>query len=449
MNAMSTTYSYLQFVSYASIRNWSVHFLKGNDFGYSDRYPFVRIGSFLKRNKSEVVIEDDVEYKQVTVRTNNGGVCLRVTKKGKDIGTKKQMVVRKGQYIVSKIDARNGAFGIIPEELDGAIVTNDFPVFDVDNKVVNTNFLLLITTTKQFVAFAQSCSSGTTNRRRIDIDKFLEQNIPMPSLEEQEKLVDAYNAIMSKSDIKEQKAEQIDDNIQSFIFSQLGLIKSEKIRRDSLMSFIHFKDTLNRWDTYAIKEQYKSKWPVQEMGGLINSISTGTTPPTSHKEYFGGEIPFFTPADVSGEMYLKESERHLSQKSIDDGKARTYRKGTILFVGIGSTVGKVGIVEIPLCSSNQQITGFTVNQERVIPEYVYCFLHYNKDVSTAEQAKTTLPIVNQTKIAKIPIPVPPKEIQEEIVAYTKEKREQMSNLRAEAQRLMQQALEEFEKELFK
>ena len=449
MSTMGTTYSYLQFVSYANIQNWSVHFLKGNDFGYSDRYPLVRIGSFLKRNKAEVIVEDDMEYKQVTVRTNNGGVCLRGVKKGKDIGTKKQMVVHTGQYIVSKIDARNGAFGIIPEELDGAIVTNDFPVFDVDNAVVNTEFLLLITTTKQFVAFAQSCSSGTTNRRRIDIDKFLEQKIPMASLEEQERLVDAYNVLMSKSDIKEQEAEQIDESIQSFIISQLGLVKRKKTHRNSLMGFIHFKDTLNRWDTYAIKEQYKSTWLVQEMDRLINSISTGTTPPTTHKEYFGGEIPFFTPADVSGEMYLKESERHLSQKSIDDGKARTYKQGTILFVGIGSTVGKVGIVEMPLCSSNQQITGITVNQEYVIPEYVYCFLHYNKDVSTAEQAKTTLPIVNQTKIGKIPIPVPPKEIQEEIVAYTKEKHQQMSILRAEAQRLRQQALEEFEKELFK
>lgn len=286
-------------------------------------------------------------------------------------------------------------------------------------------------------------------RQSLSFKNLRALKVPIPSLEEQERLVNAYNVIISKSERIIQEAEQLDESILFFIISTLGLAKRDKGQQPSLMGFIHFKDTLTRWDTYAIKEPYKSKWPIQKMGSLITSISTGATPPTSHKEYFDGEIPFFTPADVSGEMFLKESERHLSQKSIDDGKARTYSKGTILFVGIGSTVGKVGIVDLPLVSSNQQITGFTVNQDYVSPEYVYCFLHYNKDVSTAEQAKTTLPIVNQAKIAKIPIPIPPKEIQEEIIAYTKEKREQLSNLRAEAQRLKQQALQDFEKELFK
>jgi len=420
-----------------------------HDFGYSDKYPLVPIGLFLKRNKAEVVVENDVEYKRVTVRTNNGGVCLRDKKKGRDIGTKKQNLVRKGQYIVSKIDARNGAFGIITDELDGAVVTNDFPVFDVDETIINPSFLLLITTTKRFISFAQSCSSGTTNRRRIDINKFLEQEIPLPSLEEQNKLVADYNNIILESKSLIQKIEQEEEAIKEQLYSILGLIKNYGNNPSQRLRFIHYKDTLTRWDVYAIKEQYKSKWPIQELGQLITNISTGTTPPTNQKEYFGGDICFYTPADISGEMYLQDSERYLSPKAIDENKARTYGKGTILFVGIGSTVGKVGIVEKNLVSSNQQITGFTVNEQQVIPEYVYCFLHYNKDISTSEQAKTTLPIVNQTKIAKIPIPVPPKEVQEAIVAYTKEKRKEVEQLRLRASELRKQAISEFEKALFK
>ena len=63
------------------------------------------------------------------------------------------------KFIFSKIDARNGAFGIIPEELDGAIVTNDFPVFDIDETIINPTFLLLVTTTKAFVKFVQSLNT--------------------------------------------------------------------------------------------------------------------------------------------------------------------------------------------------------------------------------------------------------------------------------------------------
>lgn len=114
-------------------------------------------------------------------------------KKGSEIGTKRQTVVHAGQFIVSKIDARNGAFGVIPDDLEGAIVTNDFPVFDVDSSKILPQFMVLISTTPQFVEFARKCSSGTTNRKRIDIDAFLQQVIPLPSLDEQKAILKAYN----------------------------------------------------------------------------------------------------------------------------------------------------------------------------------------------------------------------------------------------------------------
>lgn len=153
----------------------------------------VKIGSFLKRNTDRIEVQDDVLYKRITVKINNGGVYLRDEVKGISIGTKRQTVVKSGQFIVSKIDARNGAFGIIPEELDGAIVTQDFPVFDVDNSKVLTQFLVLVSTTPTFIEFAKSCSSGTTNRKRMDVEEFLEQFIPLPSLHEQKKILDSYN----------------------------------------------------------------------------------------------------------------------------------------------------------------------------------------------------------------------------------------------------------------
>lgn len=44
---------------------------------------------------------------------------------------------------MSKIDARNGAMGLIPAELNGAIVTNDFPTYDVDFNTILPQFLLI------------------------------------------------------------------------------------------------------------------------------------------------------------------------------------------------------------------------------------------------------------------------------------------------------------------
>ena len=211
-------YQFMRFVSYRSLQNWSVQYTRSEGFGYNDKYPMIRIGSFLRRSRTVTEIADAEDYKQVTVRTNNGGVCLRGTKKGKYIGTKRQTRVHQGQYIISKIDARNGAFGIIPKELDGAIVTNDFPVFDVDNTVIMTDFLLLVTTTKQFLNFAQSCSSGTTNRRRIDIDKFLEQKIPMPDIEEQKRLLNIYYKNLQRIEDAEIEIDRLKEKNRFHIF---------------------------------------------------------------------------------------------------------------------------------------------------------------------------------------------------------------------------------------
>ena len=74
----------------------------------------VKIGDFLKRSKIPVDIEDNQYYKRVTIRTKHQGVSLRDEIIGKKIGTKKQFILKKGQFVLSKIDARYGAFGIAP-----------------------------------------------------------------------------------------------------------------------------------------------------------------------------------------------------------------------------------------------------------------------------------------------------------------------------------------------
>ena len=89
------------------------------------------IGDFLKRIKRPVIMNPDKDYKLVTIKMKHKGVVLRGMKKGADIKSN-MYEVKHGDFILSGIDARNGAFGIVPKELDGAIVTNDFWYFEID-----------------------------------------------------------------------------------------------------------------------------------------------------------------------------------------------------------------------------------------------------------------------------------------------------------------------------
>ncbi len=412
-------YKYLHLANYKDIPNWSVQYADEEDLGFTRKYPMARIGSFLVKSKDIIEVEDDVEYKQVTIKINNGGVVPRNNGEailGSKIGTKRQHVVHAGQFIMSKIDARNGAYGIVPAELEGAIVTNDFPVFDVDTSKIIPQFLVLVSTTEKFIEFARKCSSGTTNRKRIDIEAFLNQQIPLPSIEEQKLILDDYNRHIESAIRKQYKIKSLAVDSQQLICNILGIKQKVSQESESLLQFIHLTDTNSRWDALADTYAIESKYQIYNLGKFIIHISTGTTPPTSHPEYFDGGVKFFTPADLGNNKYLEHSSRTISNVAVENKKARIYHKGDILIVGIGSTVGKVGIVKDEIVSSNQQITGFTIDSSKINPEYVYYYLLYNRDITTADQSKTTLPIVNQDKICKIPIVVPPDEIQDEIVA---------------------------------
>jgi type I restriction enzyme S subunit len=152
-----------------------------------------RIHDILTRHKTPVSVEDDVTYKQVTIRTNYNGVVLRGTQSGATIGTKNQWRVSAGQFILSRIDARNGAFGIIPEELEGAIVTNDFLAFDINEDEVEREFFNVFLQSPVFLEACIRASRGNTNRKRVDEAFFLNYEVNLPPLEEQHDLIKRIN----------------------------------------------------------------------------------------------------------------------------------------------------------------------------------------------------------------------------------------------------------------
>lgn len=149
----------------------------------------IKIGDFLTRVKEVVELVDENDYKRVTIRSKGGGVFLRDVVPGSEIGTKRQFIVSTGQFLLSKIDARNGAFGIVPEELQGAIITGNFWTYDVDETIVDVEWLHHFVTTDDFIDICAKSSSGTTNRRYLNEEKFLDFELDLPDLKEQQHLV--------------------------------------------------------------------------------------------------------------------------------------------------------------------------------------------------------------------------------------------------------------------
>jgi len=184
-----------------------------------DNYDNIAIGSILKPKKTPIKILPDKTYKQITVKMNGKGAVLRKEIKGSAVKTKSQFLATTGDFIMSKIDARNGAFGIVPSELENAIVTQDFPLFTVDTSVMLPEFLNVVIQSPQFIKICQTTSIGTSNRRRIKIDKFLKSRIPLPNIEEQRLFLEKIKLLNSKIEELEDEAalcrEKVNQEIES------------------------------------------------------------------------------------------------------------------------------------------------------------------------------------------------------------------------------------------
>ena len=90
-------------------------------------------------------------------------------------------------------------------------------------------------------------------------------------------------------------------------------------------------------------------------------------------------------------------------------------KGSILLVGIGATLGKVAVAEVP-CSSNQQINAITLSNDHD-PYFLAVFLQAFRSEVRVFASGNTLPILNQDKTKSIIVTHPPLDEQKETYKY--------------------------------
>lgn len=187
-------------------------------------WPLVPLGELLTKNERTVSLVPAEKYREVTIRLWGKGVILRRIVAGAEIAAERRFCVSADQFIVSRIDARNGAMGIVPPDLDNAVVTNDFPSFDANPAKLLPAFLGWLSRTQGFVDLCRAASEGTTNRVRLKEDRFLRMSIPLPSLEEQRRIVSRVGRLAGKINDVRQSQREIDDQARALLQSEFSQI---------------------------------------------------------------------------------------------------------------------------------------------------------------------------------------------------------------------------------
>ncbi len=188
------------------------------------KWPKVPLGDVVRKSTDWVPIDQAKAYREVTVRLWGKGVALRKFIAGVEIAAASRLQVHAGEFIISRIDARNGASGIITDELEGAVVSNDFPVFTTDATRLMPAFLGWYSKTTDFVDLCAAASEGTTNRVRLKEDRFLIQPIPLPPLPVQQRLVEYLDDLSAKIDEANSKTTDIERDFDALLLSAFHAI---------------------------------------------------------------------------------------------------------------------------------------------------------------------------------------------------------------------------------
>jgi len=155
----------------------------------------------------------DQSYRLVTVRRSRGGVDERSVLLGSEIKTPTQFYVKSGDFLISKRQIVHGACGIVPPELDGAIVSNEYAVLNTTDDL-DPRFLRYLSETAYFQQTCFHSSVGVhVEKMLFRLDKWLKWPINLPPLDEQQRIV----RLLDTATEQEAAAHK-----------QLGLLKEEK-----------------------------------------------------------------------------------------------------------------------------------------------------------------------------------------------------------------------------
>ncbi|AQG81208.1 restriction endonuclease subunit S [Spirosoma montaniterrae] len=452
---MTTITSRIDFVSFNDLVNWSVRYLRENRSRYKNTFSLVRIGDFLTRNRNIIEIQDDILYTRVTIRLYTKGVLKRDEEWGRNIGTKRQFIVAPGQFIMSKIDARNGAFGLVPPELDGAVTTADFLSYDVDTSRINPAFLTLVSSTKEFLAICQSSSSGTTGRQRVDETQFLNIKIPLPSLSEQNRIVAAYNARIAEAERLEEQAKQLERKIEEYLFNELGIVEVSLVPNSGRLAFVNWR-TVNTWGVDKLlrggnKDILRSNlFPNRRLAELAH-----INPHTDFKSLLDNFPISFLPMECISDEYGEIEEFRTGIKAHSKGYTK-FQEGDLLWAKITPCMenGKSALANNLLNGYGYGSTEYHVIRSQS-PSFRISFLYHllrakaiRKDAVNYFSGTAGQQRVPKFYLEGLIVPHPPLEKQIEIETRITYYKSELKKLRVFSRKEHQQAIEDFESELF-
>jgi len=365
----------------------------------------VALGEVLEQRKLFVEIDDSRTYKRCRVRLHAQGIVLRDSVLGADIKTKRQQPCFADDFLVAEIDAKVGGFGIVPRELDGAMVSSHYFLFKINPARLDPRYLALVIRTAPFQD--QVTAKGSTNYAAIRPGDVLRYEVPLPSMDEQR------NAVVLM-----QRMERLLDEAESL-----------QARARAERSMLFGRVAKDRFD-----EGRAAGWPVRELGDVLVEARYGTSSKT-HDEPVG--VPVLRMGNIQDGKLVYGDLKYLELGPLD--QVLLLRPGDILVNRTNSAelVGKCAVFDhAGAYAFASYIIRLRTEPGIADPSYVALYLNSPAGRSymfSNRKQMTGQANVNATILRALPIPLPPFEEQRRVASELETWKERLEGLRARQQ----------------
>lgn len=250
---------------------------------------------------------------------------------GTDMSTYR--IIEKNQFAYGPVTSRNGDKITIAlfNDYEKALISQAYIPFEVkDRNELDPEYLMMWFRRPEFDRYARFKSHGSA-REIFDWEEMCNTLLPIPHIDKQREIVKEYNVIQNRITLNQQLIQKLEETAQA-------------IYREWFVEGIDLENLPEGWKEKSFTEFVK--------------LSGGGTPDTNNATFWNGDIPFFTPADVSSGYYSIQTEKTITDEGLKNSSTKLYPKNTV-FVTARGTVGAISIsgCEMAMNQSCYALTG--------------------------------------------------------------------------------------------
>lgn len=440
---MATDTNIVRLVKFSELNKWDCkRYITSN---VRSKYTLTKIGKHIicQTEKIKPFDNPNKDYCILGV-SNTDGMFDAYIEKGCNI-KQPYKIVKNGYIAYNPYRVNVGSVGLKTNNQKYDLISPAYVVFSCKDTLL-PEFIHLLMKTQSFNRLIRDNTTGSV-RQTLSFDSLKEIRIPLPSIAEQQALLDAYNANLQKAVNAAIECQKTKDSIDNYLLDSLGIqINPIKTNSNKLIFVSRLRD-ISRWDMWTQKSEYvTTNYRFSKFGSIVLGKPLYGANEKAVKEK--SDVRYLRITDINEDGTL--GDEFVSANRVEE--KYLLENNDFLIACSGNTVGKTFLYksEIGKCIFAGYLVRYKLNETKILPDYLleYTKSSIFKSWISNNQRIFGQPNINGQEYLNADIIVPPLETQKEIAKNIEAMRLKIKALRKEAESLRQRAKKEFEEAVF-